>query len=212
MDLAGALRLGRKPTAADAAIRTLEDLGLFRAERLWPAPGRASRWRISQPAAGAGLWPSFGRVAVVPWPDVLPPVPRRPRDTAAAYRAAFGLLLTWRTAAGKDYGASWAARPGVLTAGEVWREIGEGLDLEATRAAWTEAGWLATDRGLDLPGPALPRAAAMLTDAARRIRDRREGEQRGASTRQRRRSKVKKGKPTTPAIEPAPDRRPTGPR
>jgi hypothetical protein len=207
--LATTLRMGGKSCAADGAVADLEALGLFRAERLEPARGQPSRWRISKPTAGAGLWPAFQSGAVVPWPDALPPTPPRRRDTAAAYRAGFGLLLRWREAAGKGHGTIWAARRGLLLAGEVWREVGEGLDLEATRAAWTEAGWIATDRGLDLPGPALPRVAAMLEGAAERARGRHEAEQAGAGARRRRRSKAGQVKPPTPAIERTPYKRPT---
>lgn len=132
------------------------------------ARGRPAGWIITP---GEPLLPGYvfrlpeRDRALVPWPDVLPPVDWI--DTAQqsrALEAGMALPALWRRAVGRNPDG-WLERPGVLLEPH-WREIGAGVPMMPALEAWKAANWLVIDGDLVAPGPALPGVQQGLDEAA----------------------------------------------
>jgi hypothetical protein len=163
---------------------------LFQPERRAHGGGRKAAWLVvpgglllpTELAAEAAQEARAGRLPtrqrpwrrIFPWPDIAAP------DKWAGDRArgdatflTLGLGLEWTEAAGKNHGRSWLKTPGVLLddagwgrlvdrahAGRLANRRGPALD------ALEEAGWIEIEGELVAPGPALPRMARVLNEAA----------------------------------------------
>jgi hypothetical protein len=167
---------------------------LFPPERRAHGGGRKAAWLVvpgglllpTELAADAAQEARAGRLPkhqrpwrrIFPWPDIAAP------DDWAGDRArgdatflTLGLGLEWAEAAGKDHGRTWLKTPGVLLDDSGWARLvdrahadrlanhrGPALD------ALEEAGWIEIEGDLVAPGPALPRMARVLNEAAESAR------------------------------------------